>query len=295
MRRPAHSTFVSACIVLAMLLGCGENPADKSQTRIRIAVLPGEADDRLLAKHGPLLDYLRATTGFDIDLTIPRDYADLVDSFDAGRVDLAWFGGLTFTQAVQRSGAVPLAFRDVDLQFTSCYLVDATDARTTVREFQDESFSFGPTLSTSGHLMPRYYMKRDGIDPEEWFSSVQHTTGHDQTALSVLDGAITLGVANCVIVAALYDSGTLDASRVRILETTPPYSDYVWAASPTMDERTRITLLDAFLALDADVPGHREILRLQGANMYMPAGVADFEIVRIAAIEAGVLADQERR
>lgn len=292
MARTGYATLILTCIASTTLFGCAEEPADTPQTPIRVAVPPGEAEDRLLAKHGPLLDYLRSETGLEFELSIPRDYGDLLETYDAGEVDLAWFGGLIFIQAAQRSGAVPLAFRDVDMQFTSCYLADAANPRTTIHEFRGEAFSFGPPLSTSGHLMPRYYMNRDGLDPEEWFGSVQHSAGHDQTAFSVSDGTIALGVANCVIVAALFDSGILDPDRVRILATTPPYSDYVWAASPTMDEGTRVALLNAFLALDADVPEHREILRLQGANMYMPAGSSDFEIIRSAAIEAGVLVDK---
>ncbi len=277
-------------VALATLPGCSQDPVD-APARIRLAVLPDQAEERLLGQYGPLIDYLRSTTGMAFDLIVPADYADLLDKFDAGDVDIAWFGGLTYTQAAERSGAVPLAFRDIDLQFTSCFLASASDPRMTIREFRGESFSFGPMLSTSGYLMPRFYMNRDGLDPHEWFGSVRHSSGHDQTALWVSDGTVDLGVANCAIVVALFDSGAIDASRVRILETTPPYSDYVWAVHPTLDERTRIALLDAFLALDPDKPGHRQILRLQGANLYMPAGASDFEIVRAAAIEAGVLSD----
>ncbi len=288
-----RSTCVLFVGVLAMCVGCVDDGAEAgaSPTVIRVAVLPGQSEDRLLTKHGPLLDYLRSETGLEFDLSIPRDYADLLERFDAGEVDLAWFGGLTFTQAEHRSGAVPLASRDIDLQFTSCYLVGADDERMSIRDFQGERFSFGPMLSTSGYLMPRYYMNREGLDPDSFFGTVTHSSGHDQTAFAVRDGTIALGVANCAVVASLFDSGALDPDEVRILETTPPYSDYVWAVPPTMDRRTQVKLLDAFLGLDASKPRDSEILRLQGANIYMPAGISDFEIIRTAAIQAGVLSD----
>ncbi len=297
MPRIGHSKVFLPCVVLAMLFGCAEqDTGDASSSNVvRVAVTPNQAEDRLRVQYAPLLNYLASESGLEFELSIPRDYADLLHRFGAGEVDLAWFGGLTFIQAAERSGAVPVAFRDIDMQFTSCYLVAADDPRNEIADFRGESFAFGPTLSTSGHLMPRFYLQRDGLQPEKWFSSVRHSTAHDQTALSVSDGTVALGVANCAIIAALFDNGTLDSSRVRILETTPPYSDYVWAVSPAMSAHRRVALLNAFLALDADVAEHREILRLQGANMYMPAGLADFEIVRIAAMEAGVLADEKGR
>lgn len=127
-----------------------------------------------------------------------------------------------------------------------------------------------------------------------FFASIRHSAGHDQTAAWVANGSVALGVANCVIVQSLFEDGLLSGDDVRIIETTPPYSDYVWAVSASLDDRIRLQLLDAFLALDASIPEHREVLRSQGANAYMPAASEDFEIVRIAADRSGLyLEDRE--
>jgi phosphonate transport system substrate-binding protein len=280
-------------VALALLVACAEERVDHAATAgpILIAVLPDQSRDTLLSQYAPLLDYLENETSLEFELEIPLDYSDLLNQFDTGRVDLAWFGGLTFTQAERRSRAVPLVFRDVDLQFTSCYLANSSDKRTTISEFEGEDFSFGPSLSTSGHLMPRYFMKDDGLDPEQFFASIRHSAGHDQTATWVANGTVALGVANCVIVRSLFENGLLGSDDVRIIETTPPYSDYVWAVDVSLDERIKLTLLDAFLALDASIPEHRKILRSQGANAYLPAASENFEIIRIAADRADLLAE----
>lgn len=279
--------------VFATLVACAEEHVDQPATKdpILIAVLPDQSKETLLSQYSPLLDYLESETSLEFELAIPLDYADLLDQFDAGRVDLAWFGGLTFTRAERQNQAVPLVFRDVDLQFTSCYLTKSSDTRTMVDQFKGESFSFGPGLSTSGHLMPRFFMEDQGLYPEQFFGSVRHSAGHDQTAIWVRDGTVVLGVANCIIVQSLLENGLLSSGEVRIMETTPPYSDYVWAAKASLDEHTKLKLLNAFLALDASVPKHREILRLQGANAYLPAASENFAIVRLAADRAGLFAE----
>lgn len=279
-----------------MLVACAEERVDRVVTAnpICVAVLPDQSKDTLSSQYAPLLDYLESETSLKFELSIPLDYTDLLDQFESGRVDLAWFGGLTFTQAERRSRAVPLVFRDVDSQFTSCYLTNASDTRTTISEFEGENFSFGPELSTSGHLMPRYFMKHAGLDPEQFFASTRHSAGHDQTATWVANGTVAVGVANCVIVQSLLENGVLSSDDVRIIETTPPYSDYVWAIKAPLDERIKVALLDAFLALDATIPEHRKILRSQGANAYLPAASENFEVVRIAADRAGIfLEDRE--
>jgi phosphonate transport system substrate-binding protein len=285
--------YVLLLVLLATLVACEDERSVHIAPSgpIRIAVLPDQSRDTLLTQHAPLLDYLENETSLEFVIAIPRDYADLLDQFGAGRVDLAWFGGLTFTQAERRSQAVPLVFRDVDLQFTSCYLTDSSDTRTMIGQFEGEDFSFGPRLSTSGHLMPRFFMEKEGLYPEQFFASIRHSAGHDQTAIWVSEGAVALGVANCVIVQSLLENGQLSSDGVRIMETTPPYSDYVWAVSPSLHEHIKITILDAFLALDASIPEHREILRLQGANAYLPAASENFAIVRLAADRAGLFVE----
>ncbi len=284
-------------IVLISLTGCTDEPVgqETAPALLRMGVLPSQARDRLIAKFEPLVNYLESTTGLQFQLIVSDDYADLLEQFEAGNVDLAWFGGLTYVQAAQKSHTVPIALRDIDLQFTSCYLAKTDDTRVRITEFAGESFSFGPELSTSGHLMPHYFMMEEGLDPDKFFGSVRHSAGHDQTAQLVSNGTVTLGVANCNIVRSLFESGELDGNFVRIVETTPPYPDYVWAARTSINESTRQMLLDAFLGLDATIPEHRQVLRAQGANAYLPAGSTDFELIRTAAVQAGVLAEDSGR
>ena len=284
--------LIAICLVV---FGCGGGHTDDDSVpaSIRVAVTPNQAPENLKERHGPLLDYLENTTGIDYELVIPADYEELRQLFESGSVDLAWLGGLTFVQAEVRGLTVPLVLRDIDIQFASCYLVKADNTRTGVNEFNGARFSFGPELSTSGHLMPRYFLSQKGDVPEEFFGSVRYSGGHDQTADWVADGTVDLGVANCVILRSLLADGRVSSEDVRIIDTTPPYSDYLWVARTSLNETTRTTILDAFLALDPTVPEHLEVLRRQGANAYLPASSGDLDIVRAAAIKAGLIPDAE--
>ena len=282
---------------LLAAFGCGGDHRDDNSIpeSIRVAVTPNQAPENLKERHGPLLEYLAEATGIEYALVIPSDYEELRQLCESGSVDLAWLGGLTFVQAEMAGITAPLVLRDIDIQFTSCYVVRADNTRTGVDEFKGARFSFGPELSTSGHLMPRYFMVRQGDVPEDFFASVRYSSGHDQTAAWVADGTVDLGVANCIILRSLLADGQVSPEQVRVLDTTPPYSDYLWVARTSLNEATRSTLLNAFLVLDPTVPSHRDILMLQGANAYLPAGSEDLDIVREAAMQAGLLGDGETR
>ena len=138
--------------------------------------------------------------------------------------------------------------------------------------------------------MPRYFLKAAGIDPDTFFASVRHSSGHDETAVWVRDGAVAIGVANCMIVQSMDADGRLRQDEVRVLETTPAYGDYVWAIQEDLDSSLKVRLRDAFLALDARVPDHQMVLQRLGANAYLPASRADFDDVRRAASDAEVAA-----
>ncbi len=278
-------------LLVAVTVCACANEESTAPDVIAIGVLPGQSQSGLATRYGPLVSYLQDATGLVIELSIPANYEQMLDEFDAGRIHIANFGGVTFTQAEQRSGAVPLVMRDVDLDFISCYIVRDPEPRRSVNEFEGEAFSFGPKLSTSGHMMPRHFLEESGITPEDFFASVRHSSGHDQTVDWVLNGTIEIGVANCLIVQSLLSRGS-DYDSLRVLETTPPYGNYVWAAQSSLDASVTTLLTDAFLALDPTNAEHLAILRAQGANGYVPAGRNDFEAVRAAAREAGQISDE---
>jgi len=122
---------------------------------LRVGILPDVSEENLRKRYGPLLNHLSAKTGFDLNLVLPTDYGDLVRLFRENKVDLAYFGGLTFVQAQVFYNAEPLVMRDVDTRFTSWFLVRKSDPARNLADLKGKVFSFGSRLSTSGHLMPR--------------------------------------------------------------------------------------------------------------------------------------------
>ena len=255
---------------------------------LRVGVLPDQSEEQLRLLYEPLLAYLEAATDLDLELIVPDGYRELLDEFAAGRVQLAWFGGVTFVQAVQRSGAEPLVLRDVDLEFTSDFLVARHAGAESLEELAGCRFAFGPRLSTSGHLMPRYFLGERGIEPEEHFGEVRHSAGHDQTARWVQDGAVHLAVVNSQVVESMLREGRLSPERVRVLERTPPFRNYVWAVQADLAPRLRGRLLNAFLALASDVPEQAAILESLGAQGFLPASRQDYVELEAAATQLGL-------
>ena len=290
---PARLTLLAVAVALLFVAGflMVETFLPQWQSApeiLRVGVLPDESESMLRGRYQPLVDHLSAHSGVRMELVIPADYRELVDLFDQGEVDLAYFGGMSFLQAEQRSGAVPLVMRDVDLTFRSYFLVRPENPANSLAELEGAKFAFGSSLSTSGHLMPRYFMQEAGIQAETWFSQVLYSGAHDETARWIRDGTADAGVANALVIDSMLRTGALKPADVRILVRSPPYADYVWAIQPRIPGELRSKIRNAFLVLSPADPAHAEILSRIDAGAFLPSLTEDFARLRQVAAELGI-------
>ena len=275
-------TLLASLFIFGLILhlgACADSAPPVGNSSLRIGVLPDESADALRGRYEPLFAFLSRETGLAHTLIIPDSYDDLLTQFGAGKIDLAYFGGVTFVKAHSDHGAIPLVMRDVDSRFTSVFIVRG-DSDLDIRGLQGKRLAFGSTLSTSGHLMPRYFLQNEqGVEPEGHFSSVKYSGKHDRTAYWVRDGVVDVGAANAEVVRKMIDDGRLQPGDIRTIWTTPPYADYVWAAHPRVPESHRRAIQQAFLKLSVDDPQHRKLLSNLGASGFYPASPKDFLVL----------------
>jgi len=273
-----------ACVLFCFvaLVSCSDSSPSQPE-KIRVAVLPDQSSSILLSRYGPFLEYLEQETGVDFELYVPTSYEEAIRVFVEGQAELAFFGGLSFLRVQALSGAVPLAMRDIDARFTSVFLADADSPFSGIEDYRDKSFSFGSRTSTSGHLMPRFFLSGLNIEPETFFGAVDYSGAHDKTIYAVRDNNAALGAANARTYVNMIADGRIEAGSMKVIWETPPYSDYVWVVQPTISKPFRKILLEAFIKLDQADPTQKKILNLLDAGSFLPASMADFaELKKIA-------------
>ena len=123
------------------------------------------------------------------------DYAATVEGMAANKLDLVWFGGLTHVQARIRTNntAYAIAMREEDLKFKSVFITNPQANIKSLQELKGKTFAFGSAGSTSGHTMPRYFLLKAGIIPEQDFSKFSFSGAHDATALWVQSERVDVG------------------------------------------------------------------------------------------------------
>lgn len=255
---------------------------------LRVSAIPDEAPTELLRKFKPLGAYLEQQLGMPVKFVPVSDYAAVVESMASDRIDLAWLGGFTFVQLhLKDAEARPLVQREQDRVFTSKF-VTADPKVQSLADLKGKTFAFGSISSTSGSLMPRYFMLQDGVVPEEHFSRVAYSGAHDATAAWVQAGRADAGVLNASVWDKLVASGKVDTGKVRVFATTPPTTTTTGRCAAA-GCRAGAAHSGGFLALDPANPEHKAILDLQAASRFVETQPENYQSIEQAARSAGLL------
>jgi phosphonate transport system substrate-binding protein len=181
-----------AILILLLTVGCQSGSTPGSPGVLRVAMIPSTDPGKIVRESQPLVKYLQRKTASRVELVVPTNYAAVVEAIANDRVDIAYLGGFTFVQASQRTGVRPIVQRERDQNFHSVFITQPDSGIDSLADLKGHSFAFGDVNSTSGHLMPAYYMRWAGIDPGA-LAKTLYTGGHDATALAVANAKVDAG------------------------------------------------------------------------------------------------------
>lgn len=298
--------LVSLFIFTLLVTACGpavpEVPAaDASQIDVKpfvIGAIPDQDPEKLQRRFGLLAEYLSAELGVPVEYKPVTDYAASVTAFRVGDLDMVWFGGLTGVQArLQVDGAEALVQRGLDEAFTSVFIAGKDSGLEPFENIEDLSqlanrtFTFGSESSTSGRLMPQYFLSQAGVSLDDFKGDPGFSGSHDATIDLIEAGTYEAGALNSNVWKSRVEAGEVDLDKVQLLWETPSYHDYHWVIRPDLKERygedfsERVTA--AFVKLDINNPDHKEILDLFGAEKFIPTNNDNYTQIEAVGREIG--------
>ena len=306
----ARSGLPSAIALCMSLLVLGfastgaaaKNPAQPAFAKgtLRLSAIPDQDPEKLNRLYGRVSEYLSKSLGVDVKYVPVTDYTAAVSSFRIGDLDAVWFGGLTGVQArLQTPGARLLAQRDIDSKFQTVFISGAASGIGPVGDvagltaIKGHSLTFGSESSTSGRLMPQYFLKTAGVKTADLRGTPGFSGSHDATIKLVEAGTFEVGALNRQVWLSAVAAGTVDLTKVKLIFETPPYADYHWLARPNLDKRfgkgfTK-ALQRAILALDIRKPSEADVLALFGAKRFVPTTASNYKKIESIGRELGLI------
>jgi phosphonate transport system substrate-binding protein len=276
----------------AGLTGCGRSAAP-SPGPLHVGAIPDQDPEVLQRLYGTVADSISAALDLEVTYTPVTDYAAAVSLFRTGDLDLVWFGGLTGVQArLQTPGAEPVAQRDIDEAFTSVFVVNADTGLAPSGDLAALAplrFTYGSETSTSGRLMPAWFLREAGVDPQGFPGGPGFSGSHDATLALVASGSYQAGVLNSQVWRSRSEQGAVDPTVVRYAES-PPYPDYHWLLGPQAAERTGVPdLADRLRAFFTGLSPDDPVLELFGARAFVPARASDYDRIEEIGRDLGLV------
>lgn len=292
--------FFIGLVLSIILVACAPAAAEQEVEPFVIGAIPDQDPDLLQRRFGLLSEYLNEELGVPVEYIPVTDYAASVTAFRVGDLDMVWFGGLTGVQArLQVDDAQAILQRDGDDQFHSVFIANADSGLGPINDISDlsqlegHSFTFGSESSTSGRLMPQYYLGQAGVELSEFKGEAGFSGSHNTTIELVEAGSYEAGSLNEQVWLSSVESGDVDLERVQVIWRTPAFYDYHWVIRPDVVERfgddfiTRVS--QAFTQLDIDNPDHKEILDLFSAQAFIVTENGNYLQIESIGQEIGLI------
>ncbi len=275
-------------LAAGLLTGCGQTVTETTRI-LRFTAIPDQTSTELQEKFQPLVEYLSQQLGISVEYVPARDYQGAVEMFKNADVMLAWFGGLTGVQARQGvPGARAIAQGEADPTYYSYFIAHKDTGLELSQEFpasiSELRFTFGSASSTSGRLMPEYFIHQNaGRSPQDFFTHpVGFSGSHDKTAELVESGQYQVGVINYKVYDRRVEAGQTDPEVCRIIWKTPLYADYNWTAHPELETQFGTGFTNRLQQALIDIEDPLLLVALP-RNRLIPASNEDFEGIREAA------------
>lgn len=212
-----------------------------SQT-FRFTAIPDEDTHRLQQRFNKVAAYLSKVLEVDFKYVPVKSYSASVAAFKNNEVQLAWFGGLSGVRARRAvRGAQAIAQGEEDVQFFSYFIANTKTGIKRSTEFpidiMGKTFTFGSKGSTSGRLMPEYFIRNHFKKaPKDIFKRVGFSGDHSKTIALVQSGSYEVGVLNYKVWENEFKAGKIDTNKVKIIWETPDYPDYNWSIRPDVEK-----------------------------------------------------------
>ncbi len=279
------ATFCASLVLGASaLFGSVSHAAEANPDTLRIALLPDEDAATIIKKNQPLKDYLEEKLDKKVELVVTTDYSSMIEAMRFGRLELGYFGPLSYTLAESRSDIEPFAARLKGGSPTyHSVLIGNTEAGvTSIDQVAGKDVAWGDTASTSSHLIPKSILRANGLTEKKDYE--EHFLGaHDAVAVAVQNGKAQAGGLSQPIFKSLVKRGIIDETKVTVLQVSKPFPQYPWTMRSDLAPELKDKIRAAFLDMK-----DKEVLKAFKADGFAPVSDADYDVVRDLQAKLGL-------
>ena len=221
---------------------------DGNPQTLRVALLPDESPSVVIKNNENLKNYLQEKLGRKVELVVTTDYSSMIEAMRHDRLDLAYFGPLSYVMAKSKCDIEPFAAmqKKGKATYRSVVIANAASGIEKVADIKGHDMAFGDVASTSSHLIPKSMLLNEGLKSGEDYK--EHFVGsHDAVAMNVQNGNAQAGGMSEPIFQTMMEKGLLKADKVRIIATSQEFPEYPWTMRSGLNPELKKAVRQAFL------------------------------------------------
>jgi len=219
--------------------------------------------------------------GIPLDFVLFSNYERQVESLLEGRIDVAWNTPLAHARVRRRTKnqSVSLGMRDSDRDFRAKIVARRGSGIPTIQSLPGHTLAVGSRDSTQARILPLQFLRREGVDlskvkllPFDTDVGKHGDTGTSELEVlkALHDGRADAGTVGDLIWVNEQAAGHVDASKVEVLWTTPPFDHCMFDAMPSTPQEKRDRFQKGLFSMKWENPRHRRVLELEGLKVWMP-------------------------
>ena len=249
---------------------------DPDPKTLKVALLPDENGSTVIKNNDGLKRYLESSLGKKIELVVTTDYSSMIEAMRHGRLDLAYFGPLSYVLARSKSNIEAFAAlkKKGRTTYQAVVIANVASGVRSISDIGGKDMAYGDVASTSSHLIPKSMLKEKGLEAKKNYK--EHFLGsHDAVAIAVQNGTAQAGGLSKPIFESLVERRIIDPARVHVLAESKPYPEYPWTMRSDLTPGLKEKIRKAFLGL-AD----KDVLKPFKADGFGAASDKDYNVIR---------------
>lgn len=269
--------FISACCaVFFSLVTVMANAVNPDPSTLKVALLPDENAATIIKKNRPLQEYLEKKLDRKVQLIVTTDYSSMIEAMRHGRLDLAYFGPLSYVLAKQKSEIEPFAAirQKGKTTYQAVVIANTSAGIDRIEDIAGKDVAFGDKASTSSHLIPKSMLAEKKLYVGQNYR--EHFVGaHDAVAMSVQNGHAQAGGLSKPIFETLVSRGMIKPEKVKVIAESEPFPQYPWTMRSDLDPQLKQKIKSAFMEINDPA-----ILKPFKAEGFGAVTDKDYDVVR---------------
>ncbi|MGF1673047.1 MAG: phosphonate ABC transporter substrate-binding protein [Rivularia sp. (in: cyanobacteria)] len=205
---------------------------------IKFGIISTESQSNQKPLWEPFIQAMEKEIGIPVKPFYVTQYSGVIEAMATGDVQLAWYGGKSYIEAAKKSNAEAftqtvnadgtkgyvshlIANKDSKIAVEAKALGENKGDEYVIKNAKDLTFAFNDPNSTSGFLVPSFYVfAKNGVNPKEIFKRLIFSGSHEATALAVANNQVDVATNNSESLERLEETNPEGRKKIEVIWTS---------------------------------------------------------------------------